>query len=1405
MNPPKILRACAAALVVVAGLLVFLNRGEAPRHNSAFGAASTSAADAATPGPASAAASGRAESPGPVDAGASPSGPGRLAGAEILAERWLDDPAVSTQPRRIRLARLESGGPPVRLVEQFHADDSTGELVALSTEVMRADAILVAVPAGGSALELAARLQAAGFSTEPAQAPDAVVCLRLSEATLDAVPEAIAAVAARLPDLVAEPDFIRFPSQTTPNDYDTTRLWGLEKIEAPAAWTVTTGSGDIVVAVIDSGITTNHPDLVANLWVNPGEVAGKGRDDDDNGYIDDIHGWNFAGSNNAVTDTNGHGTHVSGTIGARGNNADGLVGVNWNVRVMALRAGTTTFADSALLNALRYATLMRERGIRVVAVNMSLGGTGFSATFRQELLNARAAGVLVVAAAGNLDDDMATANNDLVPVYPASYDVDSVIAVASTHQGDGLSVFSHYGATSVDLAAPGTAVLSTYTGGGYTRIDGTSMAAPHVAGAVALVAAADPSLTALQIRARILDTVDPVPALAGRVVTGGRLNLRRAVSPSLVRPRVVITSGGAAAEVAALDRAGLGLTLEAVVQSEGGVTPAAALAWSLVEGPQAVGFSATTGAATTVTFPVAGRYRLRVTAAAGALQERDDLVVAVGPDTTSSANGLQGWWRFDDTGSSTADSSGNSRIGTVTSAVRSSTAVLGTAMEFNGSTSRVGFNTPTLSRVSVAGWARASGVNSLTIFPRVVHMREGLLFGGFDSSGLDDGNANTLKFALDNGVSDVVWHSPPGTYSIGTWYHIAVTYDPTATHPAPTFYINGVRQLTGTQNSVASTPTVAAGQGYIGDRGDGMRGWLGQLDEVRLYDRVLDDAEVSWMSREAVVRALAGGTLTSGATGDPSSVPFSFTPATTALGVSLLLNPRWSDLSGTTLFTATGATSATATFTTSGTHLVRFDATSSDGAHITRTISVDVGLPTVTREGYYTGTTSTGGIWTLLVRSDSTGTFFGASSRGSFQRDFTVPESGIFVIDDRAGTVVSGRIFADGSVNGSIDGATTFSGARTSAGLGTADPARDGIYSGWVVDTGVRAAAQVERGLISIAVEEPGEHRAAAGAIDTAGVFALSPGAGASYTGSASGGRLDASVTLPGQATARQLVLLRDGADPARRLVNISVRGVVGSGEAVLIPGFVVEGGALPVLVRGVGPGLVRFQVPSGLVLQQPRIVLRQGQVLVQQNAGWTLGGQTEAIIAANSLTRAFALDPTLPDSALTLPLAAEGYTVEVNGADGGTGIALAEIYDARTGGETGGIVNISGRGFVGTGDNILIGGFVVTGDAPVLVLIRAAGPALSRFGVSGVLAQPRLRVVRGGAELATAASWSAGETQVSIAEAASLVKAFAFTAGAEDSALLLSLPPGDYTAQVSGADGTSGIALLEIYHVRGM
>lgn len=1397
------------AIAIVVAVVLVIWRASDPRESEGHQALKEPAA------PAPVAASPEIAKPGaPSDGNASVpftsrrapdlSGHSVLAGAEILDQGWLDEPSVHGRPRYARLIRAREGAL-LRLVSH-HVADSSGGWVAVATDVMRADAVLVAVPRGADATVVARRIQAEGYVTGPVQAQEAVVTVWVRDVALDAVPATIDALAAKLPDLLVEPDFVRFGAQVRPDDYDATRLWGLEQIEAPGAWTVTTGASDVVVAVIDSGITVAHPDLAPNLWVNPTETPGNGRDDDGNGFIDDVHGWNFAGNNATLTDSGGHGTHVAGTIGAVGGNGTGVVGVNWNARIMTLRAGTDTFLDSTLLNALRYATAMRLRGVRVVAVNMSLGGTGASLAFRQEIAAARDAGILVVAAAGNLSDDLPTADNDVVAVYPASYDVDSILAVASTNHADALSVFSHYGAVSVDLAAPGTAIFSTLTAGGYGRSNGTSMAAPHVAGAVALVAAAEPSLSAAELRDRIVSTVDPVPALAGRVVTGGRLNVRRAVAPALIRPRVVIGRAGRAVEVAALDRPGLTLGLQAMLQADKGVIPTANLAWTMEDGPAPVVFSSTTSADTTALFPGEGRYRLRVTARAGGLQERDELVVVVGADRAVATAGLQGWWRFDDAGATTADSSGNGRTGTVTSATRTSTAVFGTAMQLDGATSRIGFAAPALSRVTIAGWARATSRNAATIFPRIVHMREGLLFGGFDTSDTDDGNTDTLKFALDDGVSNVVWHTPPGSFVIGPWFHVAVSYDPTALHAAPVFYLNGVRQITGTQSSSASTPSVGLGVGFIGDRGDGARGWLGQLDEIRLYDRALGDAEIAWTAREATVQALAGGVLAAGPTVDPFVMPLTFTPAATGLGAPGIEDAAWSDVAGGAIFSDASASGATALFTAPGAHLVRFDALSSDGVHVTRTAALEIPSTVVAREGYYTGVTSTGGPWVLRVRGDGIATFFGASSRGSFQRDFNVPEWGIFAIADRSGAAVTGRIHSDGTVVGTIRDAvgalTTFTGARSANAPGPEDPARDGIYSGWIIDSGVRAAAQVEAGTLAFVVEESGEARAASGAIDSAGAFALAAGSGSSFTGRAEQGRLDAQVTLPGQPV-RTAVLFRDGTDAPRRLINLSVRGFVGTGDAVLIPGFVVDGGPLPVLVRGVGPGLVPRGVDGALA--QPRIILRQGSTLVQQNTGWNLDGQTEQIIAANALTFAFQLNPAHLDSALTRSLGPQAYTVELRGADGGTGVALAELYEVPASGSAGQLVNISGRGFVGTGADVLIGGFVVQGEAPALVLVRATGPGLERFGVGGVLARPLLRVYRGGAIIAAGEAWALADSPATIAAAASSVGAFKFAEDSLDAALLLFLPPGPYTAHVLGADGATGVALLEVYRISGM
>ena len=323
-----------------------------------------------------------------------------------------------------------------------------------------------------------------------------------------------------------------------PNDASFGTLWGLNNsgqspgvsnsdINAPEAWETTTGSRSVVVAVIDSGVDYTHPDLAANVWKNPREVAGDGIDNDANGFVDDVRGWDFANADADPMDDDGHGTHVSGTIGAVGNNAIGVTGVNWRVSIMGLKfldAEGNGYTSNAVA-AVTYATRMRrDFGVNVVAINASWGGEKRSAALADAITAAGRAGILFVTAAGN-----ESSNNDRVATYPANQADDAVIAVAATNRSNRLAAFSNYGSTTVDLAAPGAAILSTVPGGGYASFSGTSMATPYVTGTVALMAAANPRATAAEIRSAILSSVKPVAALSRKVATGGLLDAAAAV------------------------------------------------------------------------------------------------------------------------------------------------------------------------------------------------------------------------------------------------------------------------------------------------------------------------------------------------------------------------------------------------------------------------------------------------------------------------------------------------------------------------------------------------------------------------------------------------------------------------------------------------------------------------------------------------------------------------------------------------------------------------------------------------------------------------------------------------------------------------------------------------------------
>ena len=277
-----------------------------------------------------------------------------------------------------------------------------------------------------------------------------------------------------------------------------------------------------MVGVIDSGVDYTHPDLVSNIWTNPGEIAGNGIDDDGNGFIDDIHGYDFINNDGDPMDDNNHGTHVAGTIAGAGNNGQGVTGVNWSSSIMGLKflseSGSGYTSDA--VRAINYATMMRTSyGVNIRVTNNSWGGGGSSVAMQDAIQASGDAGILFVAAAGNDGT-----NNDALPHYPSSYALDNVLSVAATDHNDNLASFSNYGQTTVHLAAPGVSILSTVAGGGYSFFSGTSMATPHVAGVAALAWAVDPEATVAEIRTALLQGTDTLGSLAGKCTTEGRLN-----------------------------------------------------------------------------------------------------------------------------------------------------------------------------------------------------------------------------------------------------------------------------------------------------------------------------------------------------------------------------------------------------------------------------------------------------------------------------------------------------------------------------------------------------------------------------------------------------------------------------------------------------------------------------------------------------------------------------------------------------------------------------------------------------------------------------------------------------------------------------------------------------------------
>jgi len=366
--------------------------------------------------------------------------------------------------------------------------------------------------------------------------------LKLRMAKDEDVSKAVAILSAEPSVEYAEPNYMFYVlDDGIPNDPDFVKTWGIHNTgQKDAAGQIGTpgadirvlplwqqgfrGSRNIVAAVIDTGIQWDHPDLAANLYSNLGEagdLATNGQDDDGNGFVDDLHGWNFARNNKDSNDDHGHGSHCAGTIGGVGNNGIGVSGVNWEVSLMPVKfldaSGGGTL--QAAIEAVNYARMMK-----VNLMSNSWGGSQFAQSLSDAVKRTEEAGIIFVAAAGNDGT-----SNDTGPSYPANFPFGNIISVAATDNKDNIANFSNWGVNSVHVAAPGVQVYSTVKGGKYAAFSGTSMATPHIAGISALLLSVNPNWDFAEVKRRLITTSDPVRNLSRKVMAKGRVNAYNAL------------------------------------------------------------------------------------------------------------------------------------------------------------------------------------------------------------------------------------------------------------------------------------------------------------------------------------------------------------------------------------------------------------------------------------------------------------------------------------------------------------------------------------------------------------------------------------------------------------------------------------------------------------------------------------------------------------------------------------------------------------------------------------------------------------------------------------------------------------------------------------------------------------
>ena len=1087
-----------------------------------------------------------------------------------------------------------------------------------------------------------------------------------------------------------EPDYPLFlDSAPTDSAFADGSLWNLANygqnggvagmdIDAVRAWDITTGSRAVVVAVIDSGIRYTHRDLVDLIWRNPDEIQGNGIDDDSNDYVDDIAGADMVARSGDPMDWFGHGTAVAGIIGASANNGYPGVGVCWNVSLM----GINIFARDSESGAVRATTSDALRGIDYAVsegariINASWGGAGRSLALEEAIDIAGQRGVVFVCAAGNWIPGF---DIDLVPQYPAALGLDSVISVAAMDRQGAVPIFSMFGGAGVDIAAPGDDIWTCAfdSDEAYGRVSGTSAAAPHVAGILALLLARDPNLNIMQLRDRVLGGSIPMAGMRGKTVTGGRASAYGALAAHAdgeLEMRIEPSDG-------ATVFAGRALKVEVRVSDLDGVLGAGVSVRLGNGSPQSfsddghapdrkAGDGIYTGA-----FPVAATdsalsldieaqrdgflpVRKQVAYKTVAVPENDNF--AERTELPSEEQVVREYSNVGATGEEgepvpegDEDPTGGSSVWWRWRAPRSGQLVVSSIGNLN----------------AVPGLSSAIGVYQGESFSEMVELGS----GGDDSSD---------RFVLKQVVVEVDGDSEYQIVTGGTSGETGYSILGLAMRPQNDDFASR-KEIIGNRAQIHARVSAATGE---------------ELEKIRWP---LFPGQTVWWRWKA--------------------------PADGVLRVEIKNHeyPRGllRVLAGDSL------------------ELLEELAGDFDGEVFSR--NTEVILPVV-------------GGSDLAIQVD-----WSAAREAHYlenaEFDLVLDFSPLALTPSQPTAEAGQEFFLEAGPEGMA-----------------------GVSYRWQLN-GVDIPGATERRLRlpSAQAYHQGEYRCIVRAAN-------------------------------GWEIASPPFALHVQGPPASeaRVVNFSTRAQGGAGDRVLIPGFWISGvGAKKLLLRAVGPELAGFGVSDYLPDPQLALHSQNPEGVLLSNDDWQQNTNWEAIRDTGNSVFAFPLGDASKSAAVLVELPPGGYSAVVSDSQGRTGVGLVEIYEVDAEGAAR-VVNVSHRGFVGAGDAVMIPGFVVSSEGSRTFLVRAVGPGLAQFGVGDFLADPQIEIFRlgspgdptGNERILLNDNWGENGDGGAIQEVTRNLSAFPLELGSADAALAVTLRPGLYTLHARGKDGSTGVALVEVY-----